>query len=239
MMRSFSHYTHVSGGTYMSEVSSPNPGKNTLADIPTLLRLPIQYWKQSAAVIVVILAVAAGYSLVGIYQKSQTEKGEKALSELVATTKGADLVTALETMAKTAPSGVRDAVNLELAKAAQAMGDQAKAAAAWAAVSQNAPASMRAIAGLGQAAALCQAGQTEAAVTVLETLKADTPKAFSMTVDRQLAITAEPAGQWQKALEAYERIKAAGAVQNPGFIDARIADLKAKTGSTGPAKTNG
>lgn len=223
----------------MSEVSSPNPGKNTLADIPTLLRLPIQYWKQTVAVVVLILAVAGGYSLVGIYQKSQTEKGEKALSHLVATTKGADLVTALEAMAKTAPSGVRDAVNLELAKAAQALGDHAKAAAAWAAVSKTAPGAMRAIAGLGQAAALCQAGQSDKAVTVLETLKGDCPKAFIMTVDRQLAITAESAGQWQKALDAYERIKAAGAVQNPGFIDTRIAALKAKTGKAGPAKTNG
>ena len=100
----------------MSEVSAPTPGKNSLADIPLLLRLPIQYWKQSVAVIVVILAVTGGYALVGVYQKSQSEKGEQALSKLVATTQGADRVTALEAMAKTAPSGVRDAVNLELAK---------------------------------------------------------------------------------------------------------------------------
>ncbi|MGD9608692.1 MAG: tetratricopeptide repeat protein [Desulfovibrionaceae bacterium] len=223
----------------MSEVSAPTPGKNSLADIPLLLRLPIQYWKQSVAVIVVILAVTGGYALVGVYQKSQSEKGEQALSKLVATTQGADRVTALEAMAKTAPSGVRDAVNLELAKAAQAMGDHAKAAAAWAAVAKTAPAAMRAIAGLGQAAALCQAGQADKAVTVLQTLKADCPKAFSMTVDRQLAITAEAAGQWKTALETYEGIKAAGAVQNPGFIDARIADLKAKAGAAAPAKTNG
>jgi hypothetical protein len=223
----------------MSDVSSPTSGKNTLADIPTLLRLPIQYWKQSVAVIVVVLVVAGGYALVGVYQKSQAEKSEKALSHLVATAKGAELVTALEAMAKTAPAGARDAVNLELAKAASAMGDHAKAAAAWAAISKTAPVAMRAVAGLGQASALCQLGQNDKAVTVLEALRADTPKAFAMTVDRQLAITAEAAGQWKKALDAYERIKAAGAVQNPGFIDARIDALTTKAGSDGVAKTNG
>ena len=52
-----------------------------------------------------------------------------------------------------------------------------------------------------------------------------------------MAVSAESAGQWQKALAAYERMKADGNVQNASFIDARIADLKGKT--AGAAKTNG
>ena len=115
----------------------------TSSDIPSVLRLPIQYWKQSVAVIAVIVVVAGGYALFNLYQKSQDEKAEQALSKLVATTKGADLVTALTQMAASAPAGVRAAVNLELAKAAQDAGDFTKAASAWEAVAKEAPASMR------------------------------------------------------------------------------------------------
>jgi hypothetical protein len=223
----------------MTDVSSPKSGKNAAFDIHNLLILPLQYWKQSVLVIAVIVVSAGGYALFGTYQKSQAEKAETALSTLVATTSGADLLKALTAMAQTAPAGVRDAVNLELAKAALAAGDFAQAATAWAAVAKSAPASMRAVAALGQASALSQAGQHDKAVDVLEHLKADVPKAFAMTVDRQLAITAEDAGQWQKALDAYERMKADGNLQNPGFIDARIASLRAKLGPDGAAKTNG
>jgi len=211
----------------------------TSSDIPSVLRLPIQYWKQSVAVIAVIVVVAGGYALFNLYQKSQDEKAEQALSKLVATTKGADLVTALTQMAASAPAGVRAAVNLELAKAAQDAGDFTKAASAWEAVAKEAPASMRVIARLGQAAVLSKAGQNDQAVAVLESLLTDAPKAFVMTVDRQLAVTAEAAGQWQKALDAYGRMKADGSLQNPGYIDARIAALRAKADAAATPKTNG
>jgi len=223
----------------MSDVSSPKDGKNAASAIHNLLLLPVQYWKQSALVIGAIVVLAGGYALYGTYQKSQAEKAENALATLVATTTGADQVKALAAMATTAPASVRDAVNLELAKAALDAGDFSQAATAWAAVSGNAPASMRAVAGRGQAAALAKAGQADKAVTVLESLKTSVPAAFTMTVDRQLAITAEDAGQWQKALDAYQRMKADASLQNPGFIDARIAFLRAKLGSADAPKTNG
>lgn len=223
----------------MTDVSSPNTGKKAASDIPAVLRLPVQYWKQSALVIAVIVVLAGGHALYGAYQHSQTEKAETALSNLLSTATGADLQKSLAAMAKSAPSGVSDAVNLALAKAALDAGDYAQAAAAWAAVSGNAPAAMRAVAGLGQAAALVKAGQADKAVTVLEALKGGVPQAFASTVDRQLAVTAEDAGQWQKSLDAYLRLKADASLPNPGFIDARIATLRAKLGAAGATKTNG
>lgn len=223
----------------MTDVSSSKPGNKAASDIPALLRLPVQYWKQSAMVVGAIVVLAGGYALYGTYQQSRIAKAETALSNLVATTTGAERQKALAAMAKTAPAGVRDAVNLALAKAALDAGDDAQAATAWAAVSKNAPAAMRAVAGLGQAAALVKAGQTAKAVTVLEGLKMDVPQAFIPTVDRQLAITAEAAGQWQKSLDAYLRLKADASLPNPGFIDARIASLRAKLGTAGETKTNG
>lgn len=206
---------------------------------PSLLRLPIQYWKQTVAVIAVIIVVAGGYALFTVYQQHQTEKAEAALSTLVATTQGADLVPALTKMAASAPKTVRPAVNLELAKAAQAAGDFTKAAGAWEAVANEAPESLRVIARLGQASALSQAGKNDQALTVLENLTISTPKTFSLTVDRQLAVTAEAAGQWQKALTAYERMKKDGSLDNPGFINARIAALRAKATAAATPKTNG
>lgn len=223
----------------MTDVSTPKAGANA-SDIPALLRLPVQYWKQTVLVIAGIVVLAGGYALYGLYQTSRVEKAESALNALLlSSTKGADLQKALQAMAKTAPAGVRDAVNLELAKASLEAGDFNQAAAAWAAVSASAPGSIRAVAGLGQAAALTQAGHPDKALAVLEGLKATMPKAFAITLDRQLAVTAEEAGQWQKALQAYERMKADGSLQNPGFINARIASLRAKLGSKDAAKTNG
>jgi predicted negative regulator of RcsB-dependent stress response len=221
----------------MTESASPQPGKTRSSDIPAVLRLPVQYWKQSVAVAVVVLVAAGGYALFGVYQKSQVEKAENELGTITITKTGAERLAALETLAKSAPAGARDGIYLEMAKTAQALGDFAKAATAWETVSQHAPAGMKTVAGLGYASALSQSGQNDKAVAVLEGLLASAPKPFTMTVDRQLAATAEAAGAWSKALAAYERMKAEGNVQNAGFIDARIADLKAK--AAGQAKTNG
>lgn len=222
----------------MSDISKAKAAA-TAPDTMSVLRLPIQYWKQSVAVIAVIVVVAGGYTLFNVYQQHQAQKAEEALNQVVMTTTGNDLLAALTKMAASAPESVRPAVNLELAKAAQTAGDFAKAASAWEAVAQNAPESLRAIARLGQASALSQAGKNDQALAVLEDLKANAPKAFSMTVDRQLAVTAESAGQWQKALDAYERMKKDGSLQNPGFINARITAVRAKASAAATPKTNG
>jgi len=212
----------------MSDSTSPQSGKNPAADIPAILRLPVQYWRQSMAAAVIVLAAAGGYALYGVYQKGQIEKAESALGAVVVSKTGAERLSALEALVKSAPAGARDGINLEIAKTAQALGDFAKAATAWEAISQSAPAGMKTVAGLGQATALSKSGQDAKAVAVLESLAAAAPKAFSMTIDRQLAVTAEAAGQWQKALTAYERMKADGNVQNASYIDARISALRAK-----------
>lgn len=220
----------------MTDSASPQSGKTSF-DIPAVLRLPVQYWKQSVAVVVIILAAAGGYALFGVYQKGQIEKSENELGSIVMTKSGAERLAALESLAKTAPAGARDGIYLEMAKTAQSLGDFTKAAAAWQAISQSAPSGMKTVAGLGYAGALSKSGQDAKALEVLEGLLASAPKAFTMSVDRQLAITAEAAGAWDKALASYERMKAAGNVQNSAFIDARITDLKAKAAAG--AKTNG
>ena len=221
----------------MTDSQTPQHGSAKTSDIPAVLRLPVQYWRQSLAAAAIVLVAAGGYALYGVYQKGQTEKAEAALGEIITSKTGAERIAALETLARTAPAGAKAGINLELAKAAQNLGDFAKAASAFEAVAQSAPTGMKTIAGLGQAAALSRAGQDAKAVDVLEALTISAPKGFSMTIDRQLAVTAEAAGQWQKALAAYERMKADGNVQNASFIDARIVELRAKTG--GAAKTNG
>ncbi|MHC1711087.1 MAG: hypothetical protein AB9872_02920 [Solidesulfovibrio sp.] len=221
----------------MSESMLPQTGKSPSSDIPAVLRLPIQYWKHSVAVAVLVLVAAGGYALFGVYQKGQVEKAETELAKIVLSKNGPERLTALDALAKTAPAGAKNGIYLEMAKAAQSLGDYAKAATAWEAISVHAPAGMKTVAGIGYATALSKSGQDAKAVTVLEGLLASAPKIFTMTVDRQLAATAEAAGAWSKALGAYERMKADGGVQNVGYLDAKIADLKAK--AAGETKTNG
>ena len=221
----------------MTDTNASQSAGSNRTDPTSLLQLPLLYWKQTLAGVLVVVAAAGGYALYGVYQKSQVEKAETELGSIILAKTGADRLTALEALAKNAPAGARDGIWLAAAQTATDMGDFTKAAAAWDAVSKTAPSGMKTVAGLGYAAALSKAGQDAKAVEVLEAMAGSAPKAFSMTIDRQLAVTAEAAGQWQKALAAYERMKADGNVQNASFIDARIADLKGKT--AGAAKTNG
>ncbi|EFL51373.1 conserved hypothetical protein [Solidesulfovibrio fructosivorans JJ]] len=210
---------------------------NTVNDINSLLELPIRYWKQCLAAVIVVVAAAGGYALYGTYQKSQIAKAENELGAIVTAKSGAERLSALEALAKTAPAGARDGINLEIAKTAQDLGDYAKAAAAWQTVSQNAPAGMKTVATLGYAATLSKAGQNAKAVEALENLSVTAPKAFTSTVDQQLAVTAEAAGQWQKAVSAYERLKAGGHITNAAFIDTKISELKAKAEATAKKKS--
>lgn len=208
--------------------SSSKSAADSPKDLATLLQLPVRYWKQSLAGVLAVVAAAGGYALYGVYQKSQVEKTENALGAIVTAKTGADRLTALEALAKSAPAAARDGIWLEMAKTASELGKFDKAAEAWHSVSTSAPAAMKAVAGLGYASSLAKAGQNAKAVEVLENLGVSVPKPFSMTVDRQLATTAEAAGEWQKALSAFERMKADGHVQNAAYLDARITALKAK-----------
>lgn len=212
----------------MTDSNASQSAKSSTSDVASLLQLPLRHWQKTLAGVLVVVAAAGGYALFGVYQKGQVEKAENELGVILTTKAGAERVAALEGLVKTAPAAMRDGVWLEIAKAAQSLGDFNKAAAAWKSISANAPTGMKTVAGLGDAAALVQAGQQAKAVDVLEGLTVSGNKQFAMLVQRQLAITAEAAGQWQKALTAYEVLKADGHVQNAGFLDARIADLKDK-----------
>lgn len=220
----------------MTDSSASQDGK-TVNDINSLLEMPIRYWKQCLTAVIVIVAAAGGYALYGTYQKSQVAKAESELGAIVTSKSGAERLKALESLAKSAPAGARDGINLEIAKAAQDQGDYAKAATAWQVVSTSAPAGMKTVATLGYATALSKSGQDAKAVEVLENLSVTAPKAFTMTVDQQLAVTAESAGQWQKALSAFERLKAGGHITNAAFIDTKISELKAKAESTAKKKS--
>lgn len=221
----------------MTDPISSQSAQSSATDVASLLQLPLRYWKQTLAGVLVVVAAAGGYALFGVYQKGQAEKAEKALGEVITTKTGAERLTALEALAKNAPAAARDGIWLEIAKTSLAQGDFAKAAKAWQSVSGNAPAGMKTVAGLGYAVALAKAGQNDKAVELLESLTVSAPKPFAILVDRQLAATAEAAGKWEKALTAYERMKADGNVQNTGFLDARITYLKDKAAKAG--KGNG
>lgn len=220
----------------MTDSPASQTGKSA-TDINTLLAMPIRYWKQCLAAVIVVVAAAGGYALYGTYEKSQAAKAEDALGTIVTTKAGAERLAALEALAKTAPAGARGGINLEIAQTALSLKDYAKAAAAWQIVSQTAPAGMKTVATLGYASALSESGQTAKAVEVLENLSVNAPKAFTGTVDRQLAVTAEAAGQWQNAAAAYERIKASPSLTNAAYIDSKISELKAKADAA--AKKNG
>lgn len=203
-----------------------------------LARLVLNYWKPAAIAAAVALVGAGGVALFEKYQASRIAAVTEKIAVITAEKKGADQLAALKTLLSEAPSGARDGVLLEMAKSAQNADDLAAAALAWGDLSKSSDPAVRSLADLGQAAILTKTGETAKALEVLEKARATAAKPFLLAIDRQMAVSAEAAGDFKTALTGYERMKSEGAMQNMSYIDAKIESLRAKV-EAGGQKSNG
>jgi hypothetical protein len=97
---------------------------------------------------------------------------------------------------------------------------------------------VRSLAELGQAAILTKTGDTAKALQILEKARGTASKPFLLAIDRQMAVTAEAAGDLKAALSGYERMKAESSMQNMSYIDSKIEALRARI-EAGGQKSNG
>jgi cytochrome c-type biogenesis protein CcmH/NrfG len=205
------------------------------AQAPAFMQKLLDNWKPIAAIAALALVVAVGYGAFRAYQQKTVAQAESELGQILIQKEGAERLVALENFLAKAPSGARPAVLLELAKASMEQGQFKKAAEAWADLAKAATPAMEGVAVLGQAAALSQAGDNAQAVSVLTAAKAKLPKAFEVAVNRQLALYAEQAGDYPKALAAYETLRDLGQRATSAYFDAKIGELKAKQAKAKPA----
>ncbi len=208
------------------------------ADYGLLAQLVMDYWKPAAVAAVVALAAAGSVALYQKYQASRIAEVTEKIGRITASADGAKRLTELKALLAEAPSGARDGVLLEMAKAAQDAGDLPAASLAWEDLSKSADGAMRVVAELGRAAVLVKTGDAAKALDVLEKARQTAPKTFTLAVDRQIAVTAEASGDFKRALEGYERMKSEGSMQNMSFLESKIEALKAKVEPSGQ-KSNG
>jgi predicted negative regulator of RcsB-dependent stress response len=202
-----------------------------------LARLVVAYWKPAAIAALVALAGSGGVALYQKYQASRIAEVTDKIGKITAEKKGPDQLTALKALLAEAPSGARDGVLLEMARSAQEAGDLPAAALAWEDLSKSADGALRALAELGQAAILTKNGDTAKALQVLEKARGEASKPFLLAIDRQMAVSAEAAGDFKAALTSYERMKAESSMQNMSYIDSKIEALRAKV-EAGGQKSN-
>lgn len=197
---------------------------------PAWILFLAERWQLAAGVVAAALVAAAGLGLMNAWRDRQLETAKNDLGQVLTRKSEADKVAALKELVDQVPAGLRPAVLAELAKAQTAVADLPGAAETWGRTAENAPLDLKILAGLGQAAALTKAGQPAQAVAALERL-GTAPESYEAPFNRQLAASAEQAGQWSKAAQACEALKKRAQPQEAAYLDQKIAALRAKAGA--------
>jgi len=206
-------------------------------DHSLLARLVVAYWKPAAIAALVALLASGSLALYQKYQASRIAEVTEKIGKITVEKKGPDQLAALKALLAEAPSGARDGVLLEMARSAQDAGDMPAAALAWADLAKSSDGALHSLAELGQAAILIENGDTAAALKVLEKARSTASKPFLLAIDRQMAVSAEAAGDFKTALDSYERMKSESSMQNMSYIEAKIEAMRAKA-QAGGQKSN-
>ncbi|MFI3272668.1 MAG: tetratricopeptide repeat protein [Pseudomonadota bacterium] len=189
----------------------------------------VRYITGGIAVLIVAILISAGWRW---YDTNVTETAQHELGIILVSKAGADRLAALESFVTTAPSSVQDGVYLEIATNALALGDYAKASAAYAKI-VNVD-GMQVVATVAQSSALLADGKAAEAVSLLDALENTAPETDRSFVRTHLVLAAEAAGDLQKALTTCERMLVAAATPSgadlwdASFLRFKIDSLKAQ-----------
>ncbi|MBU1040785.1 MAG: hypothetical protein KKF77_06790 [Proteobacteria bacterium] len=195
-----------------------------------MLSFLVENLKAIAAGCGVILLLVAVYAGVNHWRGTQAAKSADALGVLlIEKTDPKARVDALEAYLKDAPSSLRPAALLELAASAMVSKQYAKAGAAWTELEGSSSADMKVVAGIGHAKSLLLEGKAAEALTLLQALKAKSPKAYELPITRQLAVAAEQAGNDKVAQEAYAEIATKGEGAGKPYFEFKANQLKSKS----------
>jgi len=192
----------------------------------------LQFIARHAVAVMVMLGFFVA-TLVGIgawqwYASKRDAQAQTNLARLLLQQQGAARVNALESFAATAPNSIRLAALTELALAALAEKDAARAADAFArvaALDKNTP--FGAMATLSEAQTLMQAGKAAEALTVLEELEHAVPEPIRVQVRGLIALNARQVGKTDRAIKAYEDLLAGAQGDDADYYRFCIQQIKA------------
>lgn len=183
--------------------------------------------KQLLIGVTVIVALAALYAGINVYDKRAMNTATAKLGTVLIESSGEEKISRLEGLLNSAPSSARGAVLLELAEASMTNDKYDTAAEYWDKLISISNDNLRSVARMGKAKALTMAGKPAEAVTILKDLAGAASARFAVPANRQLAVAAEQAGDTATALAAYKILAEKGTGDKP-FIEYKIAQLEAK-----------
>ncbi len=182
-------------------------------------------------VVVLVLAIAAvgGWRW---YENSVQREAEIALGHIRVSTSGEERIAALEKIAADIPENLRLGLQLDIAITALGMEDLPRAAAAYGALyAQDPKGPVGLMAALNQADILQRQGKPAEALAVLDALEKNAPQSMRSVILEGQAISAEQSGDLNRALGDYEALVKAAGGDNLGYMQAKIAELRARIAS--------
>lgn len=197
-----------------------------------LLSFVLNNIKAIVGVVLILVLVIVGY---GVWQwrvSAAENEARLALGRILTGQSGSAQVAALEAFVDKAPASMQRGVLLATASAAVAANEPGKAAGAYGRVYAEDPqGALGVMSGLNEADLLQSQGKLKEALAVLEKLEGTAPEAARVMVREELAAVAEQAGDYARALRAYEALVQDLTVTpvpglEPGFYQERIKQLK-------------
>lgn len=222
---------HPTNKTLFDEISSEvSPATSPLLDfLLTHVRL-------IAAAAVLCALAGIGYAVYNWQAEKQVAKAQEALGRILISRNNDEKLAKLQAALAEAPSGVKEAVQLAIAKTAMEAKDYPTAYAAWDAIAKDSKKALHVTAMVGKAEILSLQEKTKEALAVAESipLPPDTP--FATLVNGIIVDLAEKLGDFPKAIATCEKIAASTAAFNPeeaNFWRQKAASLRGREKAAG------
>ncbi len=209
--------------------SGQNPAAEGVQEsLHPAFKLLVDNMKYIAAAIAALLLIVAAVSVYNWYTARNLVQARNEMGTILAEKSGQDKITSLEAFLNGAPEVLKPSIFLELADASMADKQYAKAQGYWTSLIEIGGEEIQPVAIMGRARCLLLDGKAEEAVNQLVALKAHVSEHFAMPVNRQLAETAEQAGDFETALAAYGELAEKDQAGNKQYLEFKIRELQSK-----------
>ncbi len=192
-----------------------------------LLQKIQEHQKLIILVLATIVVVAAVYSGYNFFQERAQQQALQEMNRIMAIQAERERLEALNDFLDRAPQTMRGGVLLEITRIHMDAGRYEQASSSFERLGEV-DRTLRPVAVLGQAKALEFLEEYGRALEVLEEGEGEIPLEFTNQFNVQKAFVAEQAGEYTKALEAYENLLFEAQGIDDGFIQYKIENLRQK-----------